>query len=41
MRSLQDKVIIVTGAGQGLGKEYAFALADEGAKVVIAEIQSE
>jgi NAD(P)-dependent dehydrogenase (short-subunit alcohol dehydrogenase family) len=33
-----DKVAIVTGSGQGLGKLYAEGLAAEGAKVVIAEI---
>ena len=32
------KVAIVTGAGQGIGADYAKALAREGASVVIAEI---
>jgi 3-oxoacyl-[acyl-carrier protein] reductase len=35
---LKDKVIIITGAGQGIGKYYSFKLAEEGAKVVIVEI---
>ena len=35
---LQDRVAIVTGAGHGIGKAYARRLAEEGAKVVIAEI---
>jgi NAD(P)-dependent dehydrogenase (short-subunit alcohol dehydrogenase family) len=34
----QDKVAIVTGAGQGIGEAYAKGLAAEGARVVIAEI---
>ena len=38
---LKDKVAIITGAGQGLGKEFAIRFAQEGAKVVIAEINFE
>ena len=34
----KDKVVIVTGAGQGIGRAYANAFAKEGAKVVIAEV---
>lgn len=36
--TLKDRVAIVTGAAQGLGKAYALRLAEEGAKVVIADI---
>ena len=32
------KVAIITGAGQGIGAAYAQALAQEGASIVIAEI---
>jgi NAD(P)-dependent dehydrogenase (short-subunit alcohol dehydrogenase family) len=33
-----DKVAIVTGAGGGLGREYALALAKRGAKVVVNDL---
>jgi NAD(P)-dependent dehydrogenase (short-subunit alcohol dehydrogenase family) len=37
--SLKGKVVIITGAGQGIGKELAIALSRLGASVVIAEIK--
>lgn len=36
-----DKVIVVTGAAQGIGEAYARALASEGAKVVVADVNAE
>ncbi|MDD4588111.1 MAG: 3-oxoacyl-ACP reductase FabG [Heliobacteriaceae bacterium] len=38
MRGLKDKVVIITGAAQGLGQATAFRFAEEGAKVVIADM---
>ncbi len=35
---LEGKVAIVTGAGGGIGEAYAKGLAEQGAKVVVAEI---
>lgn len=40
MISVKDKVVIITGAGQGLGEAYAETLAADGAKVVVAEINT-
>ncbi|HWU06423.1 MAG TPA: SDR family oxidoreductase [Streptomyces sp.] len=37
----RGKVAIVTGAGQGIGEGYAKALAAEGARVVVAELNEE
>lgn len=38
---LRNKVALVTGAGQGIGKVYALRLAREGAKVVLTDINFE
>jgi NAD(P)-dependent dehydrogenase (short-subunit alcohol dehydrogenase family) len=35
---LQDKVVVITGAGSGLGRESALLFAAEGAKVVVTDL---
>jgi NAD(P)-dependent dehydrogenase (short-subunit alcohol dehydrogenase family) len=40
-RSLEERVAIVTGAGQGMGRAFAEALASQGAIAIIAEINPE
>ena len=39
--SLRDRTAIVTGAGQGMGRCVAVALAERGARVVVNDIQQE
>lgn len=41
MTRLDGKAIIVTGAGSGLGREYALASARAGAKVVVNDVNAE
>jgi NAD(P)-dependent dehydrogenase (short-subunit alcohol dehydrogenase family) len=38
MAGVQDRVVVVTGAGGGLGREYALLLAREGAQVVVNDL---
>jgi len=40
MRRLEDKVAIVTGGAGGIGSATARRLASEGARVVVADMQS-
>jgi 3-oxoacyl-[acyl-carrier protein] reductase len=40
MGTLENKVAVVTGAGQGIGLAYAQRLAREGARIVVADIDS-
>src|SRR5215831_8030258 len=35
---MKDNVIVITGAGRGLGRAYAERLASEGARIAVAEI---
>jgi 3-oxoacyl-[acyl-carrier protein] reductase len=38
---LQEKVTLITGAGQGIGRAFALRFAQEGAHVVVADIQED
>ena len=38
---IKDKVIVVTGAGRGLGKAFALDLADRGARLALADLDQE
>jgi NAD(P)-dependent dehydrogenase (short-subunit alcohol dehydrogenase family) len=41
MNKLENKVAVITGARQGMGKAHALALAKEGAKIVVSDISLE
>ncbi len=41
LKVLEGKSAVITGGGQGIGKEYALRFARDGAKVTIAEINEE
>ena len=38
---LRDKVIIITGGAQGLGRAYALGMVEEGAKIVVSDVNRE
>ena len=40
MGRLEGRVAVVTGAAQGIGAAFAVALAEDGAKVAIADLDS-
>ena len=39
--SFEDKVVIITGAGGGLGRSHALEFAKRGAKVVVNDLGGE
>ena len=41
MEKMNERVAVVTGAGSGIGKALAMAFANEGAKVVLADVEDE
>ncbi|NIS62860.1 MAG: glucose 1-dehydrogenase [Proteobacteria bacterium] len=38
---LKDSVVIITGGAQGIGRAYALGMAEEGAKLVVADVNVE
>ena len=38
---LQDKVVVITGGGQGLGRQMAVRLAAKGAKLALVDLNQE
>ena len=40
MQDLRDRVAVVTGAASGIGRGMARALVEEGAKVVLADVEA-
>ena len=41
MARVQDKIILVTGSAQGMGEAHARCLIQEGAKVVLTDLNEE
>ena len=40
MKKLSNRVAVITGGAQGLGKAIALAMAEEGASIVICDINA-
>ena len=38
MKLLENKVVVVTGAGGGIGRDFALAMSAEGAKLVVNDL---
>ena len=38
---LKDKVVVVTGAAQGLGRQFALGCAENGMKIALADMNPE
>jgi len=41
MGRLQDRIAIITGAGQGIGRAHALRFTEEGAKIAVADIKDD
>lgn len=41
MKNFENKVVLITGAGSGIGRETAYAFAKHGAHVIVADINEE
>ena len=41
MGRLDGKVVVITGAGGGIGREAAILFSDEGARVCVADVSAE
>lgn len=41
MKEIQDKVVVITGAGSGMGKAIALLFASEGGKILAADINQQ
>ena len=41
IKDLKDKVVVITGAGSGIGRATALAFAAEGADLVLADVKAD